>query len=184
MVLKKLFSDVAALYVAHGAKYLFILVTLPYLARILGPESFGVLLFYQSLGFIIGQAVEYGFAYNGTRIVSQSANDKHFLSRFLGAVLTAQVLVFVVSLSVISVLALTMGLFAEHALLFWTLMASLFQSISLNWFMRGIGRAVLVAKLELLAKAISLALLFLIVNIGNQLLNLRMLFFKMFVLPI
>lgn len=176
MITKSIFSDVTALYAAHGARYLFIIITLPYLANILGPQNFGVLLFFQSLGLIVSQIVEYGFAYNGTRLVSQSRDDKSFLTSFLSSVLLSQVIVFFVCIVFISILYYLSDIFGNSKLLIFTLLASFFQSVSLNWFLRGLGKAVLVAKLEVLAKTVALCMVFLLVKSQNDIANVMLAF--------
>ena len=116
------------------------------------------------MGFIVGQAVEYGFAYNGTRLVSRAREDNNYLSSFLSSVLLSQTIVFFICLVFIILLRIFFDLFDDNVLLIFTLLASFFQSVSLNWFLRGIGKTALVAKLEILSKAIALVMLFILVK--------------------
>lgn len=55
-----LVSNTAGLYVETLASYLFSLITLPYLVRILGPQGYGTLAFSQSLVAYLGSGVASG----------------------------------------------------------------------------------------------------------------------------
>jgi PST family polysaccharide transporter len=159
MLSRKLSFDILSLYLAHGARYIFILALLPFLARVLTPETFGILLFFQSLALIFTQALEYGFSFFGTRVISQNLKDEIFLSKYLTNVLTSQAIIFIVGLIIFSFIYTITSQSHSVKLIFWVTMMSLFQGISLYWFLRGIGKAILVAKLELFSKSVSLILI-------------------------
>ena len=59
--------DAAVLYVAHALALLVPLATIPYLARVLGPHAWGLVVFSQSLGAWLALVIEYGFDLSGTR---------------------------------------------------------------------------------------------------------------------
>jgi Polysaccharide biosynthesis protein len=55
--------NVIALYGVQGCTYALPLLTFPYLARVLGPSGWGVVVFAQAIGMVIASVVEYGFDY-------------------------------------------------------------------------------------------------------------------------
>ena len=169
MLSRKLSLDILSLYLAHGARYIFILALLPFLARVLTPETFGTLLFFQSLAIIFTQALEYGFSFFGTRVISQNLEDKDFLSKYLTNVLTSQTIIFIVGVLILSFIYSLTSPSHSVKLIFWVTMMSLFQGISLYWFLRGVGKAILVAKLELFSKSISLILILVFVDSADDL---------------
>ena len=71
----KLAGDAAALSVAHVLGLVVPFLTVPYLARVLRPEGFGLLLFAQSFGLWLVLVIEFGFDLSGTRIVSRIRED-------------------------------------------------------------------------------------------------------------
>jgi PST family polysaccharide transporter len=68
-------KNAAALYGIQFAGYIVPLVTLPYLARVLGPAGFGLLLFSQSFALWASLTVEYGFNLSATRDVARDHNN-------------------------------------------------------------------------------------------------------------
>jgi PST family polysaccharide transporter len=53
--------NVIALYGVQACTYALPLLTFPYLARVLGPSGWGVVVFAQAIGEVIASVVEYGF---------------------------------------------------------------------------------------------------------------------------
>ncbi|WP_428720814.1 oligosaccharide flippase family protein, partial [Thermus sp.] len=59
------------LYVVQAANYLFPLITLPYLARVLGPEALGKLALAQTLSLYLSMLLEYALSLSAAREVSK-----------------------------------------------------------------------------------------------------------------
>lgn len=144
------------LYSIQATNVLFPLLTLPYLSRVLGPESFGLYATGQALSLFLQGLLEYGLALSGTREVSKHRNEKEFLSQLLASALTARLLLTIPAtfLSILAFFSLPM-LKGQVAL---TLAASAWAfAFSLNptWFFLGLERVRMVAFLEVLPRALS-----------------------------
>lgn len=143
------------LYGVTAANYVFPLLTLPFLARTLGPEGFGVLAIVQSLAQYLSLLVEYGFTLSATREVARYRDNKKHLAEILGGVLGAR---FLLSLGVI-VLAMLLSqvvpVLRDHAVLLW---AGVFWAVMLGmspiWYFQGQERLRSVALLEALTKSL------------------------------
>src|SRR5580692_80375 len=84
--------NVIALYGVQACTYALPLLTFPYLARVLGPSGWGVVVFAQAIGVVIASAVEYGFDISAARETSLQRNEPQKLSALISGVLGAKVL--------------------------------------------------------------------------------------------
>src|SRR5271169_3236645 len=84
--------NVVALSGVPACTYSLPLLTLPYLARVLGPSGWGVVVFAQAIGDVIASVVEYGFDLSASRDTSRHRNDPKHLSALISGVLGAKVL--------------------------------------------------------------------------------------------
>src|SRR5258708_19667487 len=77
--------NVIALYGVQAATYALPLLTFPYLARVLGPSGWGVVVFAQAIGAVIASVVEYGFDISASRETSRQPNQPERLSALISA---------------------------------------------------------------------------------------------------
>ena len=63
--------NVIALYGVQACTYALPLLTFPYLAHVLGPSGWGVVVFAQAIGDLIASVVEYGFDISASRETSR-----------------------------------------------------------------------------------------------------------------
>src|SRR5271168_4953465 len=82
--------NVIALYGVQACTYALPLLTFPYLARVLGPSGWGVVVFAQAIGIVITCVVEYGFDISASRETSRQRNDPGRLSELISGVLGAK----------------------------------------------------------------------------------------------
>lgn len=68
-------------YLLQIAMYLFPLLTLPYLTRVLGPDVYAIRTYAVSVMGLVTTFVSYGFNYYGTREVARRREDKEYLNR-------------------------------------------------------------------------------------------------------
>ena len=66
-----LVHNVIALYGVQACTYALPLLTFPYLAHVLGPSGWGVVVFAQAIGVVIASVVEYGFDISASRETSR-----------------------------------------------------------------------------------------------------------------
>ncbi|MFN7919153.1 MAG: oligosaccharide flippase family protein [Bryobacteraceae bacterium] len=157
--------EMAALYSVHIASYVLPLLTVTYVARVLGPREWGLLSFFHSFGLYASLAVEYGFNFSATREVARNRDDRHARSATLGDVQAAKLL-----LSVLLALALipayfALPLFSENPRMFAAaVLYALAQGFSMVWYYQGIGELKKLASVEVLSRAAASALTFAVVR--------------------
>jgi PST family polysaccharide transporter len=128
------------------AQFIVPLVTLPYVARVLEPSAFGLVVFAQGFAFLLVVFIDWGFGFTGTRSVAENQTDPDGLSHIVQRVRGAQLLLSAVSLP-IALAALTfipkMTHHPEFLVLAWV--AALATALTPGWFFVGIEKPRLIA---------------------------------------
>lgn len=85
-------GNTAALMVMQAVKFLFPLVTLPYLARVLEPDAYAVRAYVVSYMVFIQTLIDFGFAQYGTTLIAENARDPQAMSSINTDVFVAKLL--------------------------------------------------------------------------------------------
>ncbi len=154
---QNLVRNILALYGVQVGAYLFPLISLPYLARILSPEGWGVVAFAQSFGQYLALLVEYGFNLSATRAVVQHRHDPQGLRKLLAGVLGAKLLLGLLALGLTLLVIAVIPTFQMHPQIAWAATFwALASSLSPLWYFQGLERMAFVATLDLLTRALNL----------------------------
>ncbi len=172
-MIKKLFGkgvpvvlkNLIYLYVVQGANYVFPLLTLPYLSRVLKPEGFGVLVLGQALSAYMYLVIEYGFNLSATREVSRNREDAAKLAEIFSGVIGAKILLALLSIF-IAVLAWLFipPLSSRLDVIVGAMVWAVAWGFAPVWFLQGLERMRDVAVLELVTRAIATFGVFVIVR--------------------
>lgn len=79
------------------ANYIFPLITVPYVARVIGVEGYGKIAFAAAVVVWFQALADWGFNYSSLRDVSQNRNNKEKVSEIFSNVLWARILLMIVS---------------------------------------------------------------------------------------
>jgi polysaccharide transporter, PST family len=157
--------NVIALYGVQGCTYALPLLTFPYLARVLGPSGWGVVVFAQAIGMVIASVVEYGFDISASRETSRHRHDPERLSALISGVLGAK--------SLLAIVCVAGALFsrrfthniAPSLALFWaSTIWGVCQGVNMLWFFQGLERMRLASTLEVGGKVLATLSIFLLVH--------------------
>ena len=141
------------------------LVTIPYLARVLGPEAWGRVLGAQGVAMLLVAIVDFGFSMSGTRQVAQAVagrpraeGDRQRCPQCEDRLHFAgwRRLVFLSAID-----ALFRG---HHLILVMSLVWGIAGGLNFGWYFQGTGRAVLFFAIESLARLIGVGATFLLVR--------------------
>jgi PST family polysaccharide transporter len=157
--------NVIALYGVQACTYALPLLTFPYLAHVLGPSGWGVVVFAQAIGDVIACVVEYGFDISGSRETSRQRDDPQRLSALISGVLGAKFLLAMVCIAG----ALFSRRFTHHIApslaLFWaSTIWGVCQGINMLWFFQGLERMRLASALEIGGKVMATLSIFVLVH--------------------
>jgi PST family polysaccharide transporter len=89
---RTLVSNLTSLSVLQASNYLFPLIILPYVVRVLGPENYGLVQFAAAFNLYFVLLCDYGFNLSGTRAVSVNRNDENKLSQIFSSILIIKVI--------------------------------------------------------------------------------------------
>lgn len=157
----RLRGNIAWLYGAQAARYALPLVTLPFLARILAPEAFGLLALAQAIGLIVAVVVEYGFDVSATRDVAAASEDPQRRGSILAAVTGAKATLAVLATAAAAACAFAFAaLRDEPILVLAALCAGILQGLAPLWFFVALERIREFAVLDVGAKLAAVALTF------------------------
>lgn len=158
-------GNLAALFGVQAATYVLPLLTTPFLARVLGPTALGLLVFAQAFGGLLGLLVQYGFDLSANREVARARGDAARLAGLLSGVMSAKLLLTLPALALALVASVAVPALRAHPELLWaSVFASLMGASNLMWYFVGLERAGVASTLDVVAKVIATAGLFVFVR--------------------
>ena len=153
---RRLAGDAAVLYTAHVLGLLLPLLTVPYLARVLRPAGWGVVVFAQSLGAWLALVAEYGFDLSGTRAVARHLDRRDEVAGVAAGVQGAKLIVITLLLPVVLGLLVWVPTFrAEPALLLWAWAFAVARGLNATWYFHGSQRLRMPAILDASARSLA-----------------------------
>src|SRR5438874_2719988 len=158
-------GNALGLYAVMIGSYVLPIATLVFLARLLGPRSWGSLAFMQAFAGLATRVVGYGFNFSATRDVARFRDDAAHLADLLGGVLGAKVVLAGVALVLAVSISSVVPQVREQEKLLWPAMLwGLSVSFTMGWYYQGLEQMAFVARWETLARALSLAGILLLVR--------------------
>ena len=157
--------NVAALGVLQIANYLIPLITLPYLTRVLGIEAFGKVAFVQVVMQFCILLTDYGFSWSATSQIAANRTDRSFVSRTFMATWTAQWLLVLLALLILTICTMTVPLLKQDASLYLLGFLLIIGNVLFPmWLLQGLERLKEAAVIQLSSRLVTLPLLFILVT--------------------
>ena len=154
-----------ALYWMQIATFIVPLITIPYLARVLGPSAFGLVVFSQGFAFVLVVLIDWGFGFTGLRSTAESQTDTEELSAVVQRVRGAQLLLSTVSIPVALAALLFFPKMSQHPeflLLAWIAAAA--TGLNPGWYFIGIEKVPMIAIVQLVFRVAGAVLTFALVK--------------------
>ena len=158
-------QNAMAMYAVQAVLTVLPLVTLPWMARALGPSELGLILFTQSFSFLVGILVEYGFNFSATRRIARERDQPEALAVTVAEVQAAK-LALVGLTGVVTLIALAaVPQFREDPRLaaFGWAIASL-TGLTPAWFFIGVERMRTLALVDVTVRLLMAAAIVLLVT--------------------
>lgn len=135
------------------AGYVFPLLTIPYLARVIGVDKFGEIAFAAAIVIWFKTVSEWGFNYTATRDIAQNRDDKDAVSQIFSNVLWARLLLAMLSFALLYLAIELVPYLNDKKLLllltFLTVPADIFLP---QWFFQGLERMKFITVFSVLTK--------------------------------
>ncbi|PTT77043.1 oligosaccharide flippase family protein, partial [Chryseobacterium sp. HMWF001] len=94
---KKLVRNIASLGIIQIVNYIFPLITVPYVSRIIGPDGYGIINYAMAFIGYFTLLIAYGFDLTATRRISQNSNNKEYINEIVSEVFTSRIILYAVS---------------------------------------------------------------------------------------
>jgi polysaccharide transporter, PST family len=158
-------QNAALLYLVQISNFAFPLMTLPYLARVLGPAKAGLLTTGQTFIWYFYTLTEYGFDLTATRRVAIHKDDPSIVSRIFSSIMAVKTMLtllgFVLMLVVVFAVPQLRVNWSLYLVSFLTVLGGLFFPM---WLYQGMEKMRAVALRDFGAKLLSTILLFIVVR--------------------
>ena len=146
----KLGHNVLSLYAGQTAMYLAPLITVPYLARVLGQQEWGRFSFAYSLSLELALLLDFGSFLTANRAVARRRHDPGALSVTIGAVLISKGILMIAAGALAAIAFTRVPSLHESAGLFWfAAAAGVTQGLNFSWYLHGMERMSLAVVLDL-----------------------------------
>jgi PST family polysaccharide transporter len=135
------------------AGYIFPLITMPYLARVIGVDGFGKIAFASAVVVWFQTVADWGFNYTATRDVAKNRDDKEKVSEIFSNVLWARCLLMIVSFLLLLIAIFFVPIFREnYTVILVTFLLVPGHIMFPDWFFQAMERMKYITILNLLSK--------------------------------
>lgn len=155
-------NNIISLGFVQGLNYVIPLISVPYLTRVLGMESFGKYIFATSIILLLNIVVEYGFNLSATKEISQMDDTNEISKKFILIIYSKIIL----SLAVFCVLLLFVFIttYKDSELLFAAFIYIIGQIFIPFWYFQGIQKLKHFTIVNFFSKISSLIAIFIFVK--------------------
>lgn len=162
---KSLASNFGYLMIMQISGYIFPLLTIPYLARVIGVEGFGKIAFAAAVIVWFQTITDWGFSYTATRDVARNRDDLEIVSEIFSNVLWAKILLASVSFLILFIATEFIPYLKDNQLLlFITFMLVPGRIFFADWFFQAMEKMKFITLFDLISKALFTLLIFVFVK--------------------
>jgi PST family polysaccharide transporter len=134
-------QNALALYSVQFAEYVVPLITIPYVARVLQPEGWGMVVYAQNFAGWMVLLLEYGFGYSATREIARRRDDPDRHAEVARGVLGANTLLLLPCVVAACVARFAVPAFRENQAFLWLALAiAVAQGLRPFWYFLGTER--------------------------------------------
>ncbi len=160
-----LLKNYSSLSLVQLSNYILPLITLPYLARVLGTTNFGLVLMAQATMIYLTLLTDYGFNLSATKEIAKNQNNPTTISQIFTTVMSIKVTLLLVSSLVLVGLVQWIPVFNDHKILFYTSFLIVVGNTFLPTFLfQGLEKMSFIAIFNFIAKLGFTGLIFILIK--------------------
>jgi PST family polysaccharide transporter len=160
-----LVSNFFSLVILQGANYLFPLLTIPYLFRTLGVETFGLISFAAAFIQYFVILTDFGFNISGVQFISSNRDNKEKRDVFFVNVLVAQLFLFLVGLTLLLIVIFIFDKFYQYKWVYLLSYTTVFGTVLLpTWFFQGMEQMKYITKINIITRSLAIIPIFFLVK--------------------
>jgi len=165
-ILVENFTFLSVLQVSNLALFI---ITIPYLFRILGSQNYGLTVFAQTAAFYFSIFINFGFNLTATRDISVNRDDSSKVTEIVSSVLTIKLIIFVVSVLLMTLLTFSIPQLREHRILFLlSMLACLSEALYPVWYFQGIEKMKYITFINVTARVLATILVFVVIMVPGD----------------
>ena len=162
---KNLVQNFTSLSVLQISNYIFPLIVLPYVVRVLGPDKYGLVQFAAAFSTYLQLICDYNFALTGTRLISQNRNDQKKLSEIFSSIIFIKIILFLVTLVLFIVIILSIEKFSIDSMVYILSAGMVLGSVlSPLWFFQGIEKMKYITIIQVSVRIVATIFIFLFIQ--------------------
>ncbi len=141
------------------------LLTIPFLMRVLGKETYGLVIYAQAIIQYFVIIVNFGFNITATRDVSVHRNNPEKLSEIVSSVLIVKVILFLISLLLLIVMISIIPALRENPLLYILAMTTCLSEVLFPvWYFQGIEKMRYITIINVISRSLFAAFIFIFIR--------------------
>jgi O-antigen/teichoic acid export membrane protein len=162
---KILIENFTFLSVLQVSNLVLFLITIPYLFRVLGSRSYGLIVFAQTIVYYLTIFTNYGFNLTATRDISVNRNNPGKVTEIVSSVLTIKILFFLVSMFLMILFTGFIPNLRENRLLYLlSMFACLSEALFPVWYFQGIEKMKYITFINVTTRIFATLLVFIIID--------------------
>jgi len=162
---RTLIANFGYLSLLQVAGYIFPLITLPYLARVIGAEGYGKIAFAAAIIVWFQTIADWGFNYTATRDVAKNRDDKEKVSEIFSNVLWARILLMLISFVALMICVMAIPKLKENADVIMISFLMIPGHIMFpDWFFQAMERMKYITILNIISKTLFTIAMFLFIK--------------------
>ncbi|MFH1727511.1 MAG: oligosaccharide flippase family protein [Pseudomonadota bacterium] len=162
---KTLVENFLSLSFLQLATYIYPIITLPYLVKVLGSGKYGIVAFAWSFNMFFQIIIDFGFNLSATKDLSVNRMDKEKVSEIFSSVINIKLMMSFICFFILLFIIFTFEKFKyEKAIHIYTFIMVIGNAMFPKWFFQGIERMKYITALNILMRTIFLVTIFVFIK--------------------